>query len=261
MLDDLPPGELCGFTAEPTTGAQIDFPIGQFWTIGPQVTSPPAIIKLTENGRTEPWAEFISSNAGTDPGSMGIGWNHNWEIGLTVTPCDEVILTGGEGAGVRFVPDEQEGFKAVKGYHGTLIKNVEDNTFDYYTLDGMRYHYRFIVGGTSWALDYIEDTNGNRLDAIYNNDPDNFLITHVRDSAGRAFTFEYETMGFGFWSGDVLTRVSIPSGARIDFEYDDWGNLVRASREAILDETYTYHETDLEDRHLLSSLTDQRRAT
>ena len=59
----------------------------------------------------------------------------------------------------------------------------------------------------------------------------------------------------------MLTRVSIPSGARIDFEYDDWGNLVRASREAILDETYTYHETDLEDRHLLSSLTDQRRAT
>lgn len=205
-----------------------------------------------------------SSNSDTDPGRLGIGWSHSYESKVIITPCGEAIVIGGEGGGMRFVDDGQGGLRPLKGHHGTLIANQADRTFDFYSKDGTRYHYRnygFLLAGTpEWHLEFIEDTNGNVTKLGY--DPSSRLVAKlitVEDPGKRTLKFTYEDKAFvGYGPLPVIAKVEGPDGISVSFTYDDHGNLVRAARETDARiETYAYatENLPLELRHKLTQYT------
>ena len=188
-------------------------------------------------------------------------------------------------------------------YQGILEKNT-DGSFDYYTKSRTKYHFRgAIVGnyqqiaaiGYMGNLDYIEEPNKNRITLKY----DSFgRLEKVFDSSNRFLEFVYEQTNSATISGltgevgavtcekknvwQLLRRKFIrataakawriievkgPGGARIDYNYDDHGNLARVNR-SVLDDTisgtrgsdaewkYEYDETnggDANAEHLLES--------
>ncbi len=211
-------------------------------------------------GRGSPltFQRSYSSNAGKDPGVMGTGWVHNYESKVIVTPCSEVILVGGEGSGMRFVPDGEGGLRPLRGYHGTLEANPEDNTFEFYTVGGTWYHYVF-AAGSEWFLDKITDPDGNTTTLSYTPSNGKPLLRKVTDAAGRSLSFSYVFRQYPWWKGDVLTGVFGPGGLSVTLSYDGFGNLTEAARETgAAVETYGYQvqpSTDHETRYALASTT------
>jgi YD repeat-containing protein len=204
-----------------------------------------------------------SSNAGMEVGTLGVGWSHNWDSRIVITPCGEVIVIGGEGSGMRFVDDGSGGLKPLRGYHGSLVANQDDGSFDFFSKAGVRYHYANL-GAAQWRLDFVVDPNGNTVDLTYDTSAGRPRLSTVKDSAGRAIAFRWENRIFTFSSGDVLLSVEGPDGLSVGFEYDAYGNLVRASQEpmgpagAVREETYQYAigpSYGLEERHLLTTVT------
>lgn len=179
-----------------------------------------------------------SSNGGSAPGPLGVGWHHPYASRVTLTPCNEAIVIGGAGGGMRFVDDGQGGLKPLRGYHGSLIQDESTRSFDFYAVDGTRYRYRNF-GRRDWDLEFIEDTNGNFTKLGY--DPSSTdiakLIT-VQDSAGRRLQFDYQDRLFTGQSQTApvitaLTAVDADSNPLISlaYEYDEFGNLICAVRE------------------------------
>ena len=205
-----------------------------------------------------------SSNAGSEPGAMGVGWSHSYESRVVVTPCGEAIVIGGEGSGMRFVDDGEGGLRPLKGYHGTLIANQETLGFDFYAKSGTLYRYGLAYGRELY-LESITDPNGNATRLVYESGTAGRpRLVAVVDPAGRKLTFHYAPGQFALLEDTVLTRVDGPegSGQSISFSYDPFGNLIRAEREdGARSEAYTYatEPTDpFEDRHVLRSVTDER---
>jgi RHS repeat-associated protein len=206
-----------------------------------------------------------SSLSSEAPGILGYGWSHNYDSRIIITPCGEAIVIGAQGGGMRFVEDADGKLIPLKGYHGSLIPNFEDNSFDFYPKDGTRYHYvnLGISENKEWNLEYIEDTNGNLTKFGY--DPGSRrkakLIT-VEDAVGRTlnFTWEYRSFAnFEFEPNEVIVAVDGPDGMRMDFEYDDFGNLIEASREddsRVEAYTYSIDQDDFDLRHKLLTYTD-----
>lgn len=199
-----------------------------------------------------------SSNAPSEGGPLGIRWSHSLDSKIVVTPCGEVIVIGGQGSGMRFVDDGQGGLRPLKGYHGSLVANHEDNSFDFYPKDGSRFHYVKSVG-PEWRLDYAADTNGNTTTYLYDTSGRGPKLVAVQDSSGRSIDLTYENKVFRFWSGEVITSVSASGGYSLALEYDDYGNLIRATREQdALVESYTYAtspDDPIAERHLLMATT------
>lgn len=83
-----------------------------------------------------------------------------------MTPCGEVILIGGDGSGIRFVDDAEGGLRPLRGYHGTLLANPEDRSFDFYSKSGNRWHYEH-SGESAWRLERIKDPIGNTTTLAY----------------------------------------------------------------------------------------------
>lgn len=205
------------------------------------------------------------SNSSVKPGRLGVGWSHNYDSKVIITPCGEAIVIGGEGGGMRFVDDGQGGLRPLKGYHGTLIGNRSDRSFDFYSKDGTRYHYRnFGVAATTtpeWNLEFIEDTNGNVTKLGY--DPSSQLVAKlitVEDSAKRTLKFTYENRAFlGFGQLPLISKIEGPDGISMSFTYDSYGNLVRAARETDARvETYAYsvdNNVSMKLRHKLTRYT------
>jgi RHS repeat-associated protein len=274
--DDVPPGDYVltltardGDQVEQRMGSAISqftsrdaLPVGQSLIKGVNPWSGGLTLNRTDfqvpgRGPSLSLSRSYSSNAGKDPGVLGAGWVHNYESKVLVTPCSEAIVVGGEGSGMRFVPDGDGGLRPLRGYHGSLQAN-DDGSFDFFTIGGNRYHYVF-AAGSEWYLHEISDPDGNVTTLSYTPSNGKPLLRQVRDPAGRTLTFDYEFRAFPWWKGDVLVGVFGPDGLSLHFTYDDFGNLTEASREdAAVVETYAYEQqpsTDHETRYTLKSTT------
>lgn len=202
---------------------------------------------------------YYSSNNSGQLGSLGVGWNHNYNSSLSITLCGDIVINGSSGGGHRFAPDADGKLVALKGYHGTLIPNEEDRTFDFYTKDGTRYHYKN-YGRKDWDLEYIEDINGNKTLFTYEDSATRKAkLIAVSGPGGRTITFDYQSKRFLSQPNveEVLAKVSF-NGVSVSFSYDDYGNLIEASRSGGRVEKYTY-ATDTGNpvsRYKLTSYTD-----
>ncbi|GMU66697.1 MAG: hypothetical protein AMXMBFR36_29710 [Acidobacteriota bacterium] len=191
-------------------------------------------VSIPARGIDLEFSRTFSSSDVYDPGSLGPGWSHNWQSFVTVLPCGDIMVVGGEGSGMRFADDGEGGLRPLRGYHGTLRANWSTLTFDFFAKGGRRYHYVYDYD-TRWRLAFVEDPNGNRVTLVY--EPSSggespFRLAAVVDDAGRQLTFAYQRRSFAQWVGEVLVSVSGPDGLRVTFTYDPvWGTLIRAERE------------------------------
>lgn len=214
-------------------------------------------LKVPGRGPALELRRSYSSNHSALPGPLGVGWTHNYLSHVVTRPCGEVIVMGAAGGGIRFVDNGSGGLEPLKGYHGTLEHNLADNSYDFYSVDGTRYHYRNF-GRTEWDLVFIEDTNGNITRLGYDaGSPDKAKLGTVEDPVGRRIEFTYESRRFDghFENTDVVVRAEVKgvdAPLIVTYEYDEFGNLVRAVRRDGEDnelraEGYAYNTYELDD--------------
>ena len=224
-------------------------------------------ISLPGRGSSLEFNRSFSNNNNPKPGFLGTGWGHNYLSQISINECGQIIVSGGAGGGMRFVGDGAGGLRPLVGYHGTLERDDSDRSFNFYTIDGTRYHYRNRDRST-WDLVYIQDTNGNTTTLGYDASTDveepARLLT-VQDSNGRGLNFAYEkrnipvtaaTLSFSTGgTADVaeteevhlLTSVTLTgtdSPVSMEYEYNQEGQLVRAIKlqgnTVLLSESYDY---------------------
>lgn len=204
--------------------------------------------KLGIPGRGIPF-EFVSSYSSAASGEVstnGANWVHNQDLGLTVNACGEVSVSAGDSGAVRFFPGPNGTMVPDKGYHGTLLSNPADNSWDFYSKDGTRYHYRFFNHRVQWKLVRITDRNGNTQ--TYEYDLTAFpepLLSRVLRGDGRSFAFTYTQRNIlrpgrgGASMQNLLTRVEGNAGQVITLDYDHLGNLFNHAVNA-RETRYTY---------------------
>lgn len=181
-----------------------------------------------------------ASHGGDRTGFFGRGWNADLDMQVLTNNCGNRIVTGGAGQGQRFVaegldPDGAERFRPMHGFHGSLVRRGD--VYDFIARDGTRYHFAEI-DNSGPRLSYIEDTNGNRVTYEWERDAGPPRVKRIAETAGRSIELTYETKSVSRTVGDiavrdlytVVTRVRGPDNLRVDYGYDDYGNLILAQR-------------------------------
>jgi RHS repeat-associated protein len=220
-------------------------------------------------GRGIPF-EFVSTYSSAAAGEIstnGANWVHNHDLGLTINACGEATVSAGDSGSVRFFPGPNGTMVPDKGYHGTLVANPTDNSWDFYSKDGTQYHYRFFNHRVQWKLERITDRNGNTQTYEYdlNAFPEPLLSRVVRND-GRSLAFSYTHRGVqrpgrgGTSMQHLLTRVEGNAGQVVRLDYDLLGNLTSQAVNG-RETTYAYstEEPVIADRYRLITATDARR--
>jgi len=140
--------------------------------------------------------------------SFGFGWSHNWDIHCEVESDGTVNIIGPAEKRRTFQPDIRPGYGyfAMEGDYGTLT-NLGSGIFSLKEANGLIRMYR-----SDGKLDYIEDTNGNRITAEYTGD----MLTSLEHSSGRTLQIVYNI-------DDRIETVEDPDGRRTTYEYDASG--------------------------------------
>jgi RHS repeat-associated protein len=185
-------------------------------------------------------ARTYSSHGGDRPGFYGRGWSADLDMQVTGNACGQRIVSGGAGQGQRFVsvgqePDGSERYRPLHGYHGVLL--FRRGEYDFIAKDGTRYHFAQ-PDPQGPRLSYVIDTNGNRVDYEWEAGDGEPRVTRMRDSAGREVVLEYQNFVVSRPVGniDIVENYTLLRSAealgylRVDYEYDDYANLVRATR-------------------------------
>jgi RHS repeat-associated protein len=139
-------------------------------------------------------------------GPFGMDWSLDggWQETLTTQSDGTVVVSGPDGLEREFQPDSRgNDYFYQPGDHGTLIKNG-DGTYSLLEVDDTLTH--FLADG---QVDYIQDTNGNRITAGYTHG----LLTSLTHSDGQSIRIAYNAAG-------RVTQVTDPYGRTTTFTYD-----------------------------------------
>ncbi len=187
---------------------------------------------------------FTPSIIGSDTmGPFGLGWSDAWQTSLSVLSDGTVVISAPGGLQRTFQPDRrtQSHYFDEAGDYGTLTP-LSGGAFKLTEQDGTVTAY-----SASGALNYVQDTNGNRITAAYvggrlasltaSSGPSlsivynaSGLIASVTDSAGRATTYAYDA------TAAHLVSVTNFDGTQTLYSYDTSTNL--ATENALLSITY-----------------------
>ncbi|MBL9127324.1 MAG: RHS repeat protein, partial [Verrucomicrobiales bacterium] len=217
-----------------------------------------------------------SSAGDSSDGPLGAGWTHGYNVRLVHDlSCGVYTVVGGEGSGNSFTdpapdaaqarryvpllpsdidPARLEFFRPQIGYHSVLVRDTSrPNEFWFFSKEALRHDF-VADGGAStpsrsiYPLRAIREPNGNSLTLDYldgDNDPSTLDSVTERDALGqlpkRAFRFEYETIA-------GVSRIRVLRGfnhqgsrdlldLEVRYDYDDDGNLIRATRQGPSPET------------------------
>jgi RHS repeat-associated protein len=207
-----------------------------------------------------------SSAGRNEAGTVGAGWAMNYDSRVTPADCGVAVVQTADGSSQVFQQDGT-GFKPQKGYHTKLVKNG-DGTYDFTDKGGSVHHFRQpenpLRATGSLRLDYVREPHGDRLQLTYDTDG---RVTKVAEMQGgserRALALGYKKIA-GF---DRVTRAEVADlHLRVDYEYDVFGNLLKATRrgenvdggESTPDrvESYEYSTQDASDRHQMTAAVD-----
>ena len=166
---------------------------------------------------------------------------------------------GGDGSGQKFTKVGGQ-FVPQKGYHTELVENA-DGSYDFYTKGRIRYHYmdpEMFVGDRTYggrpSLEFIEDHEREPHRAHLRR-----AAQHHRGEGGlsrwchRALADLRRTKQVD--GEERLARVQGPLGLEVTYEYDRYGNLIRATRDERVEE-YSYDTANDLDQHNLIAYTD-----
>ena len=139
--------------------------------------------------------QFMQSISGRNtPGTLGLGWVSDWDISAT-TESDGSVLVEDAGAPRVFTPQANGTYEGEPGDYGIL------------SLLGGAYQLRETDGTVeaflpSGQLNYVQDSDGNRITAGYNASGQMVSLT---DSDGQALTLAYNGQG-------LISTITDPNG-------------------------------------------------
>lgn len=123
------------------------------------------------------------SNTYVYAGPLGKAWVHSYDISLDESTDGRIAA---HGLNRTFTAKGDGGYQAYPGDYGQLSRD-NDGTFQLKEKNGLVYRFR-----SDLKLDYIKDTNGNQITAVYD---DSKRLIKMQHSAGPAFTLEYNASG------------------------------------------------------------------
>jgi len=161
-------------------------------------------------------------------GPLGLGWSLDgpWEDTLSTLSDGSVVIQGPGGLYRLFQPDSRnpDHYFDQPGDYGTLIPN-SDGTFSVEEVGGELTH--FLADG---QVDYVQDTNGNRITAGYTGG----LLTSLTQSDGQSIQIGYNAPG-------LIDLVTDPYGRQTTFTYDPTNTyLLSVTNYDGTSQTYTY---------------------
>jgi RHS repeat-associated protein len=201
-------------------------------------------------------------------GPLGYGWRHSWQIHLEEAADGTVRVFYSGSVPRTFQPDVRGGYIREPGDLGTL-KDLGGGAFSLREIDGLEYGFR-----SDGLLDYVQDTNGNRVTATYLGGrlvglahangasltleyTSDGRIQKVADSSGNETVYGYDASGdhlvsaTGPWGttqyqytpdttgaqAHALTEIEYPGELHAFFAYDGYGRLERFWRDEGVGET------------------------
>ena len=142
-------------------------------------------------------------------GPFGYRWLHSYDIHLEELSDSTIALLHGNSYSHLFLSNDDGTYSPLRGYTSLILN--PDGTYEMREKDGTVLGFR-----TDLRFDYILDTNGNRINAVYN--PDNQLI-QLQHSCGDSFNLEYNDNG-------CITRLVDHTGNVTEYQYDATGELL-----------------------------------
>jgi RHS repeat-associated protein len=141
----------------------------------------------------------LSGRYQSGPFGFGWTWTGGWQRTLTVASDGTVTIANTDGSDRVFQPDSRASeYFAQPGDHGTLTTNG-DGTYTLTEANGPTTH--FLTDG---QLDYVQDTNGNRITAGYTGS----LLTSLSHSSGQYLHIVYNAAGLVASVTDSAGRVT-----------------------------------------------------
>lgn len=186
-------------------------------------------------------------------GPFGRGWQHSYNLFLEEATDGSIAFFGPNGFNRFFQSNEDGTYTASPGDYGQLFRESE-GTFVLRENDG--FLFRFFPApapsvipdsptlGNYW-LDFMEDPNGNRVSAIYQNGR---LSGVQSESSGQSFNFEYNERGF-------ISKLTDHVGRVTSFAYvSELPHLltVTAPGGRVTQYAYLFSRSDATDHRLLS---------
>jgi RHS repeat-associated protein len=159
-------------------------------------------------------------------GPLGYGWFSSWQTTLSVGSDGTVTINGAAGGARIFVPDTRGGYFDSPGDHATLTA-LSGGAYSLRELDGTITAFR-----SDGKIDYVQDTNGNKVTAGYNVNGQLVSLTHssgqflniaynaaglissITDSDNRTTTYGYDP------SNQHLMSVTGFDGRTVNYAYD-----------------------------------------
>jgi YD repeat-containing protein len=137
-------------------------------------------------------------------GPFGRGWSMAWSTALRVGDDGAVEIVSSSGSVQRFEPDSRTGGYFPPSGEGSALKRLGDHSFLVTEDDGLVTHF-----GVDGKLDYIEDTNCNRVTAGYTSGH----LTSLTHSAGRSIAVFYNAAG-------LIQSLNDSLGRTVTYSYD-----------------------------------------
>jgi RHS repeat-associated protein len=163
-----------------------------------------------------------NSQDATD-GPLGFGWNHSYNVTLSVDGSGNVIVRWGDSREDAYVPDGSGGFTPQYGIFDTLTENP-DGSYSLKKKNQTVYNFNL-----SNRLATIVDKNSNTITLNYTGSN----LTSITDSAGRTITFTNDVSG-------RITLITDPIGRTVLYAYDANGDLITATDPNGNETDYTY---------------------
>ncbi|MBP7866935.1 MAG: IPT/TIG domain-containing protein [Acidobacteria bacterium] len=196
-------------------------------------------------------------------GILGDGWGHSLDISLQRDECGDLLVNGGDAAGLRF---RKVGtvWMPQRGDCATLFEDDDDYTL--ITKQGLKYRFENYLGKANpweWRLKSQTDPDGNQLSWVYEPSFPR-QIREIHHTSGNRMVFEYECRALGRRIKRVLLLdPEGREGNRAEYDYGLCGTLDRvtvgpppgkAGTPKVIDYIYTVPASPqpVDDIHLLS---------
>ena len=150
-------GQLWAFIVQQAIGFSPIQQIGQ--AVDAQLPTPGLSLEFTRS--------FAPSIVGRNQnGPLGYGWSDNWRISLSVESNGTVVVSEPGDAQRTFTPTGNGAYLAEPGDYGVLTA-LPNGVFSLQEKDGTLTEFNPVSNGQA-TLDYVQDTNNNRITAGYN---------------------------------------------------------------------------------------------
>ena len=156
-------------------------------------------------------------------GILGYGWTTNWDISATTMTNGDVAIEN-DGVSAYFSLQPNGSFAPEAGDEGTTL-TVSGGAYQLVEPDGTIY--QFNANGT---LNYVQDTNGNRITAGYNAQGQ---LVSLTDSNGEYLDLTYNAQGH-------LATLTDSNGQTETYGYDPTGQFLTSYTDVYGTTNYTY---------------------